>query len=154
MRGVAAVEFALLCIPLMLIALAAVEFGRAMLVYQELAKTVRHGVRYLSFFDPAVSSEYPTGYARNRVVYGVSTPAAGAPALVSGLTVAMVEICDRVTATACPGETFANVATGEGNINLVRVTIRGYRYTPRFPGAGLLGPITFGPISATMRQVL
>jgi len=152
-RGAAAVELALVCIPLMLIALGCVEFARAMLTYEALLKSARDGVRYLSFFDPAVAAEYPTGIASDRVVFGLNSPPAGATPRVEGLTVSMVEICDRVSATACPGEQFANVPTGQGTINLVRVTIRGYRYTPRFPGAGFIGSIPFSPISATMRQV-
>ncbi len=152
-RGAAAVELALVTIPLILMALAAVEFARAMLIYETLTKTVRHGVRYLSFFDPAVASEYPTGFAKKRMVYGVGAPVAGAQRLVDGLSESMIEICDRVTSTACPGESFGNVETGAGTINLVRVTIRGYRYRPIFPAARLLPAITFEPISATMRQV-
>lgn len=47
-RGVAAVEFALLLIPLLMIVTGIIEFGRAFWYYDALAKSTRDGARYLS----------------------------------------------------------------------------------------------------------
>lgn len=150
MRGAAAVELALVSIPLIMMVLATIDFARAMFVYDQLVKSARDGARYLSFFDPTVPAQYPTDLVKNRMIYG-STSSSG-PVIVPGLAASMITICDHVDASACPGETFANVPTGSGSINLVKVTITGYRFTPIFPGASKLAAMTFEPISVTMRQ--
>ena len=151
MRGVAAVELALLIVPLVMLGLATVDFARAMFVYDQLVKSARDGARYLSFFDPTVASEYPVTLAKNRMLYG-STSTTG-PKIVPGLEASMIKICDRADSTACPSENFANVAAGSGSINLVKVTISGYQFTPLFPGVSKLSIMTFDPISVTMRQL-
>lgn len=151
MGGAAAVELALVAIPLVMMVLAAVDFARAMFVYDQLAKAARDGARYLSFFDPSASAQYPVTLAKNRMLYGSVT--AGSSTIVPGLTAGMITICDRVDSSACPGETFANVPTGTGAINLVKVTISGYQFEPAFPGVSKLAAVTFDPISVTMRQL-
>lgn len=150
-RGAAAVELAVLAIPLIFMVLAAIDFARAIFVYDQLVKSVRDGARYLSFFDPTVPAEYPIELAKNRILYG-STTATASP-IVPGLTAAMISVCDRANANACPGETFADVDTGSGTINLVQVKISGYPFTSIFPTVSKLTAITFEPISATMRQL-
>lgn len=151
MRGAAAVELALVSIPLVMLVLATIDFARAMFVYDQLVKSARDGARYLSFFDPSVPAKYPVALAKNRMIYG-STSGTG-PTIVPGLTTSMISVCDRADSTACSGETFANVATGSGSINLVKVTISGYQFTPIFPAVSKLTTITFDPISVTMRQL-
>lgn len=151
MQGAAAVELALVAIVLVMMVLAAIDFARAMFVYDQLVKSARDGARYLSFFDPSVAAEYPTTLARNRMLYG-SVTASGKP-IVPGLTAGMISICDRVNAGACPGEVFGDVPTGSGSINLVKVQISGYQFTPIFPGVSKLTQIVFDPISVTMRQL-
>lgn len=47
-RGVAAVEFAIVLIPLLLITAGIVEFGRVFWYYDALSKATRDGARYLS----------------------------------------------------------------------------------------------------------
>jgi len=150
MRGAAAVELALLSIPLFALVMAAVDFGRAMYVYDQLVKSARDGARYLSFFDPTVAAEYPTELAKTRMRYGATS---GSMTIVPDFTAAMIKICDRADASACPGETFSGVVTPSGSINLVKVTISGYVFTPIFPGASKLTTITFDDISVTMRQL-
>jgi hypothetical protein len=150
MRGAAAVELALVAIPLVLLVLALVDFARAMFVYDQLAKSARDGARYLTFFDPTVAAEYPTALARNRMRYGVASPESGRTPIVPGLEDSMIVICDRVR---CPDDGLGNVDTGSGTINLVKVTITGYRFEPVFPGVAQLADITFDPISVTMRQL-
>lgn len=153
MRGAAAVELALISIPLVMLVLATVDFARAMFVYDQLTKAARDGARYLTFFDPTIAAEYPTAKAKNRMLYGTASPTDTTPTIVPGLTTGMISICDRADASACGSETFANVATGSGSINLVKVTISGYVFTPIFPGVSKLTTITFDPISVTMRQL-
>ena len=146
--GVAAVELALVTLPLILLLVSAVEFARAIYTYDQLTKSVREGARYISFFDPSVAAEYPTALAKQRMVYGE-----GASPLVPGLTEQMITICDRKDSTACPGETFADINTGAGTISLVKVSISGYTFTPLFTGFAQIASFRFEPISATMRQV-
>lgn len=151
MGGVAAVELALVAIPLVFITLATIDYARAMFVYDQLDKAVRDGARYLSFFDPSDPQNYPVAAAKNRMLYG-SVSGSG-PTIVPGLTAAMISVCDSNDSSACPAETFANVPTGSGTVSLVKVTISGYVFTPIFPGVSRLTTITFDPISATMRQI-
>lgn len=150
-RGAVAVELALVSIPMVFAAVAAVDFARAYFVYDQLAKSVRDGARYLSFFDPNDAQQYPVTAAKNRMLYG-TTANTGDP-IVPGLEADMIKVCDSVNATACPGETFANVDTGSGSINLIQVKISGYVFTPIFPGISRLTTITFDDISSTMRQL-
>lgn len=149
-RGAVAVELALISIPLVMMALAAVDFARAIFVYDQLVKAVRDGARYMTFFDPTDNSDYPVGLMKQRVLYG---KVAGSQPIVPGLTMDMISLCDRVHHEACGGEALGNVATGSGSIDLVKVTISGYRFEPIFPGASKVAAVTFAPISATMRQL-
>ncbi len=151
-RGAAAVELAFISIPLVLMAVAAIDFARAIFVYDQLAKAARDGARYLSFFDPTDPDpeNYPIGLAKSRMLYG---SVSGNRTIVPGLTAAMISICDSKESSGCPGERFANIDTGNGTINLVKVTISGYTFTPIFPGVSQLTTITFSPISVTMRQL-
>lgn len=151
-RGAAAVELAFVSIPLVLMAVAAIDFARAMFTYDQLTKAVRDGARFLSGFDPTIAGEYPIAIAKDRILHGSATP--DGPTIVPDLTASMIKICDRANSADCPGESFANVETGSGSINLVKVQIQGYVFTPIFPGVSQLVEITFEPISATMRQVL
>ena len=149
LRGAATVELALLIVPFVLMTLAAVEFARIVFTYNQLVKVTRDGARYLSGFDPTGGS-YPKDIARIRVLKpnGDSGDLA-AP----DLALSMIQVCDRIDSSACSGD-FANVPTGIGSVNLVRVQISGYTYQPIFPLGGLLPTITFESIGTTMRQVL
>src|SRR5579864_1711651 len=52
MRGVVAVEFALLSIPMIILLLGIAEFGHAFYEYNTLVKSVRDATRLLSAYDP------------------------------------------------------------------------------------------------------
>lgn len=153
MQGVAAIEFAIVLIPLMIMAFGVVEYGRALYQYNTLAKAVRDGARLLSQNSPT-----DPGYAniqedaRCLIVFG--NPACEGPPLVPDLTVAQVIICDRVQADGCT-EAFANVTTGFGLVNLVEVRVAGYQHTyiglPFLPNAAT---VTFNAIRVTMRQII
>lgn len=147
--GAAAVEFALLIIPMLVMVFGITEFGRAMYQYNTLVKATRDATRYLS----TQASGTGVGTAQCLAVYGNKTCVA--PTLLPGLTTAMVTECD---AFSCP-TTHSSVATGAGAVNLVTVTIQGYQFQSlvNFTVAGFgvgMPSITFGAVSTTMRQVL
>lgn len=152
-RGVAAVEFALLIIPLILLFAGVAEFGRALMQYNSLTKSVRDSARFLSIQNPA-NDNYPAAAARCLAVFGNRT-CTGTP-LVPGLTTAMVTICNPLTPAAdddCDGP-YNAVETGLGTINLVEVRIQGYNFQAFLPGLTQLNSFVFDDISTTMRQVL
>lgn len=148
-RGVAAVEFGLLIIPLTLMLFGLTEYGRAIYQYNTLAKATRDATRYLTTVAPGNGWTEASCLARHG-----NTTCSGDP-LAPGLTADKVVICD---ATNCAG-THALVPTGSVAVNLVTVTISGYEFKSliNFPVAGLsIGApdITFDDISNTMRQAL
>lgn len=154
MRGVAAVEFALLLIPLVLLVFGVAEFGRALYQYNTLAKTVRDSARMLSQYNP-VDADYPLDDAKCLAVYGTvcNDPNRPLAPLAPGLTTAMVVVCNPVTSAGCSGA-YANVSTGSGTINLVEVRISGYSFSSVVPFVTGASSIMFNDIHATMRQVL
>lgn len=150
-RGVAAVELALLLVPLLLIVLGVAEFGRAIHTFNTLGKSVRDAARHLAQYGPGDSAVQ--GEARCLAVYG-RADCTGYP-LAVGLTPATVLVCDALT---CPA-THANQPTGRGVMNLATVTIEGYVFTSvlgiTLPGSGVaLTNRRFPTISATMRAPL
>ncbi|CAI8698260.1 pilus assembly protein [Burkholderia pyrrocinia] len=165
-RGVAAVEFALVLMPMIMLATGVAEFGRAIYQYETLTKATRDAARYLSIWLPS-DSAYPVAAAQCLVVYGSTTCGSAGTELVPGLTTSMVTICDASHTTGCgdasdPAQ-FSNLptydadnnaasGTATGSINVVEVKIKGYQYQPipAYPG---LTSITFGNIVTVMRQV-
>ena len=166
-RGAAAVEFAIVLIPLITLAMGVAEFGRAIWQYEALTKSTRDAARYLSTYLPS-DSAYPVGQAKCLVVYGsTSCPSGQATPLVSGLTTSMVIVCDAVSSTSCQDSTdpaqFSNVPTYDtnngaasgtqsGSINIVEVKIKGFSYTPIEPFFNLQ-TFNFNNILTVMRQV-
>jgi Flp pilus assembly protein TadG len=165
--GAAAVEFAIVLIPLIILAMGVAEFGRAIWQYETLTKSTRTAARYLSTYLPS-DAAYPVAQAKCLVVYGsTSCPSGAATTLVDGLTTSMVVICDAATSTNCQDSSdpaqFANVATYDsdngapggvqsGSINLVEVKIKGFSYAPIEPFFNL--PVfNFNNILTVMRQV-
>jgi len=143
-RGVAAVEFALLLTPMILLMFGATEFGRAIYTYNTLDKTVRDAVRHLSQHGPG-DAAIQAG-ARCLAVYG-NTACTG-NAIAPGLTTGAVNLCDAIS---CAG-THAAQATGSGAVNLVTVTISGYSYNSLVEF--VMPDLNFNNISATMRAQL
>ncbi|AYQ43678.1 MULTISPECIES: TadE/TadG family type IV pilus assembly protein [Burkholderia cepacia complex] len=165
-RGVVAVEFAIVLMPMILLATGVAEFGRAIYQYETLTKATRDAARYLSVWLPT-DSAYPVSAAQCLVVYGSTTCGASGTELVPGLTTSMVTICDAQHTTGCSDSSdpsqFANLptydtnnnasgGTATGAINVVEVKIKGYKYQPIpvYPG---ITSITFGNIVTVMRQV-
>ncbi|MPW17843.1 pilus assembly protein [Paraburkholderia sp. CNPSo 3157] len=152
MRGVVAIEFALLAIPLCTLLFGIAEFGHAFYQYNTIVKSVRDATRLLSTYDPTDTTDYPLAQAKCLAVSGTQD-CSGTP-LVEGLTVNMVVVCDQVNTTGCTGQ-YKNVQTTPAaeTINLVEVTITGYPYAQITGWFGLNG-MKFGDISCVMRQVL
>lgn len=165
MRGMAAVEFALVLMPMVLLGTGVAEFGRAIYQYETLTKGTRDAARYLSLYLPT-DSAYPLAQAQCLVVYGSTSCGQAGTELVPGLTTAMVIVCDASHTTGCSdmsdppkfsgmttydASNNAPTGTATGSINLVEVKVKGYPYQPipAFPG---LPSITFSNIVTVMRQ--
>lgn len=150
-RGVAAVEMGIVLALLVTIVFGITELGRALYQYDALTKSVRAAARYLAVYDSADAAVQ----ARTRCVAVYGNPdcaAAGAAPVVPGLTVANVDVA--VPAVGAPGfdAGLQGVATGEGTIDLVRVTIGPPATAFTFVSlvSFVIPDISFGPISATM----
>lgn len=148
-RGAAMLEFAITSIPLLMIVFGITEFGRAIFLYDTLAKSARDAARYLSTQAPGDANAIAK--AKCRAVYG--NVSCSGNALASGLTTAMVNVCD---ASSCP--TTHQTQGAAPVINLVTVTIGGadapYTFTLVAPFVLDVSSFNFSPISVTMRQVL
>jgi Flp pilus assembly protein TadG len=125
------------------------EFGRAMFLYDTLAKSARDAARFLAVRDP--NSSGALSDAKCMAVYG--NPSCTGNALASGLTTAMVSICYAAD-PSCAANYQSQGASPV--INLVGVTIGGannpYTFTSVVPF--VVPSFNFGAISVTMRQVL
>ncbi|WP_183268405.1 TadE/TadG family type IV pilus assembly protein [Burkholderia pseudomallei] len=149
MRGAVAVEFAIVMIPLVLLATGVAEFGRAIYQYEALTKATRDAARYLSTYLPT-DPAYPLAQAQCLAVYGSTTCGSTGSELAPGLATSMVIVCDAAHAPDCSDSPAP--ASLAGSMNLVEVKIKGYQYRPipAFPG---LPNLSFGNIVTVMRQV-
>ena len=147
-KGVAAVELALVLIPMLILCFGITELGRALYQYNGLVKATRTGVRYLS------QQSFGGADADAIRLKGRSLTLCGfddcgeKPPLVTGLTLAMISVCDPAS---CVG-THDNVPTGDGPTDLVSVYINAggtkFSFTSLVPW--VIPDITFSPISTTM----
>ena len=145
MQGAAAVELALLLIPMLILILGVAEFGRALYQYNTLTKAVRDAARHLSQFNPNDSSTYDEAKedAICLAVYGGLS--CGGEVLVADLTTDMVSV------------NTINETSGAGvPITLVEVRITGFTFNFILNPLIFLGggdqSITFDDIRAIMRQ--
>jgi Flp pilus assembly protein TadG len=143
-RGVAAVEFGFLLMPLLMVVFGATELGRAIYTYNTLDKTIRDAARHLSQHSPGDANI--AAQARCLAVHG-NTTCAG-PVLAPGLATGDIDICD---ASSCPG-THANWSYGPGVMNLVTVSIDGYSFNSVVEF--VIPSLNFNNISTTMRGQL
>lgn len=142
--GAAAIELAMLLIPLVFLAFGITEYGRAVYQYNTIAKNVRDAARYLSFYAPGDSARIDE--AKNLAVCG-TTDACGTP-LVPNLTPDDVTVQDRSSNKSTHGLQ----QTGKGTVNLVTVTVSGFTFQSLV--TYVMPDTTFGPITATFVQTL
>lgn len=149
-RGVAAVELALVTIPLLLFTFGITEFGRAMYQYNSVVKGVRDGVRYLTHYSPGDTARIQM--AKYLVVCGTTTPCPEGASLVPGMNVSMISTCDRTNCADHNLQAVTYAGATLGPVNLVTLTVTGFQFISLVPT--VIPNITFGPISSTMEQVL
>lgn len=147
--GVAAVELALILVPMLVLCLGIAELGRALYQYDGVVKAGRGAARYLTLqsLSQAASYNAAVAVAKSLAVCGKNSCAASDPRLVAGL--------DDVSQVSV--DKYPNVPTGKGTASLVLVTISGVRFTSILPGPSLLirfvdskGGIAFAPATITM----
>jgi Flp pilus assembly protein TadG len=137
-KGTAAIELALMMPILLLLTLVTTEFGRAIIEYNTVVKSVRNATRYLAARTPNTK----TPEAKNLVVFG-NTIGTG-PALAPGLSLALV------------ANPVWQMLGSNPTTNMVTLTVQGYRFNSLFTSVfGVsFGNVTFGDISASMRSAL
>lgn len=144
-RGVAAVEFGLLLIPLVTLAFGITEFGRAMYQYNAIAKSTRDAARYMSIQTPGDAGAIAV--AKCLAVYGKTT-CSGTP-LVSGLTIGKVTVKDSTTNPSTHAlQAVSGVGGTTGVANLVTVEVTGFEFVSLV--SFVVPNITFGSIGTTM----
>jgi len=137
-RGTAAIELALLLPILLLLTLVTTEFGRAILEYNTVVKSVRNATRYLATRTPNTK----TPEAKNLVVFGNTTGTG--PALAPGLSLALV------------ANPVWQMVGSNPTTNVVTLTVQAYPFNSLFASVfGVsFGSVIFGDISASMRSAL
>jgi Flp pilus assembly protein TadG len=157
--GAAAVEFALVLIPLLVLAFGVVEYGRAIYHYDAIVKSVRAASRMLAGYDPTDSASFAGAatQARCLAVFGQTNCEGSPQPLAPGLTTSHIKICTRASVVECPDlrtSDVQNVSTGSGTgtVQLLVVRVDGYQFgflgLP-FTGAGT--SVQFKPVSSVMR---
>lgn len=148
-RGVAAVELAVVLMLLSTLVFGTIEIGRALYHYDTLAKSARAAARYLAVTRPkdtGADLEAWKEAARCLAVYGRPDCSGSDTPLISGLTLAQVTVREPSSDAA-----MKNIRTGEGTIDIVSVSIVGYRF--RSAVSFVVPDITFGGITAVMPHV-
>ncbi|MEN9717910.1 MAG: hypothetical protein RIQ99_788 [Pseudomonadota bacterium] len=156
-RGGVAVELALVLPVLLTLAFATLEFANVLVTYKRLVSQTRLAARYLSTQAPG------QGYTQAQCLLLTGTASATLPcagtAVLPGLADATIQIADAVNAPATQRGRMTAGTTGAISVNLVTVRVSNYRHQLLLGGwmGGFVrssATITFGTISATMRQVL
>jgi Flp pilus assembly protein TadG len=156
-RGVAAVEMGLMTLILVVAAGGAVELGRAIFLYDTLAKSARAAARFLA------TSDISTTALETAAINGAKNIAlCGQPASCGTVTVVPDLIAANIQArTSTSTAELADVSAGVsgtinyGTIDLVTVTISpvgsSYSFVSQVPG--IIPNFNFAPISVTMPRV-
>ncbi|MDC7703999.1 TadE/TadG family type IV pilus assembly protein [Vogesella indigofera] len=154
-QGVAAVEMAILLMPLIFIVFGITEFGRAFYQYNTVLKATRDAARYLSAQQPGTKNDL----AECLLIYGKFDEEAANPCdpiadktfvpLAPYLADATITICDW---QSCPD----HLAQGAAPVvNLVSVTVSNYQFVSLVPFVTSdLSTITFGQIRTVMKANL
>ena len=148
-KGVAAVELALIIVPMLIMCFGIVEVGRALNYYNGLVKATRGAARYLTTKDLNDSS--PTraamiAAAKNLAVCGTTIPCTGATQLVPGLTSP-----DQVSVTTTNNvQVTTSVGTAVGVARLVTVTISPVTFTSLLLPFFSINDFSYSPVKITM----
>lgn len=156
-KGVAAVELALIMVPMLVLCFGIVEVGRALNYYNGLVKATRGAARYLTAKDlnSLVSGmEYNYDISNSNDPYFVVRDAmelAVCGKLPDKAKAACAE-SDRLvlgfSESRMTVKTNNNVVTEAGSVSLVTVTISGVSFTSFLPYA--IASFTYSPIKLTM----
>lgn len=156
-RGVAAVELGIILIPMLILCFGITELGRAIYQYEGLVRATRGAARYLALQDLATADRAAVRSATINLAVCGAESCTGKQPLVAGLTAAQVSICDYTDDLNyyLDGQKCAlshnNVATGQGTVDLVSVTIGGvspFSFTSLMPW--IIPSMAFSPVQATM----
>jgi Flp pilus assembly protein TadG len=152
--GAAAVELALLFLPISVLAFGTTDMARAMQQYNSVAKAVRDASRYLSNAPGNIDA------ARCLAITGtpaMSGSSCSGTALLPGLTLAQVYACDETldgVDARCANHMLQPYGTAgtanAGIVNLVSVTVTGFTFTSAVPFAA--PSFTFGAVRSTMSK--
>ncbi len=150
-RGVAAVELAILSLPIAALMLGAFEFGRAIYTYNTLNKSIRDAARHLSQAAPGDPGQATA--SRCIAMTGQTACTSVTPLLAPGLTDSHVKFCDAVNTTDCVGSPAMQVGN-VGTMHVVTASIVGYQYSSIASFVLPSSLLTFNNISVTMRAQL
>lgn len=155
--GVAAVELAVIFIPMLILCLGITELGRALYQYDGVVKATRGAARYLTQqnLNDTVSYDAAVKIAQSMAVCGKLPPALGqvySPCAASDpIFVPGLDRESQVTVTNYP-----NVPTGAGTVSLVSVKIgddstQAVRFMSMFPIPGsMIDSFSFAPVTITL----
>lgn len=172
-NGVAAIEFAILLLPMIVILLGITEFGRAIYQYNTVTKAVRDATRYLTAQTPGDTNAAQAAacLVQHGDYQNCTAPpnySSNANYLAPGLNSVNISVCYPTgcitynnapnNIPACPSA--SNQTQGiNPSINMVTVMVCGYTFTPTFipffrslTSANFSKSITFDNISTTMRS--
>jgi Flp pilus assembly protein TadG len=140
-KGVAAVELALIIVPMLVLCFGIVEVGRALYYYNGIVKATRGAARYLTGKDLNANYAADVARARKIAVCGTSTCDDTVASLVPGLTRSKVFVVI---------DPYRNIETGKGAVSLLTVSISGVTFEPMLPFG--TGPASFpyGEVKITM----
>ena len=137
-KGVAAVELALIMVPMLVLCFGVVEVGRALNYYNGLVKATRSAARYLTVQDLNNMTTATERAGQSLAVCGNTSCASADPKLVPGL-----DSLSQVAVTLYP-----SVSTGQGSVSLVSVTISDVSFTSFLPYS--IASFTYSPVRITM----
>jgi Flp pilus assembly protein TadG len=156
-QGAVLVELSVILPLLLLLSFATLEFARAITAYKTLVNQVRIAARHLANLTPGAGHIAADCIVRYGVVS--DTAPCGGTLLLPGLAGAVVTVSDAANAPSTQRAQATTSDTGAVTVNLVTVKVSSYVH-PLASAGFLTGifrgqtSITFGTISATMRQVL
>ena len=150
-QGAAAVELALVSLPMVIFLMGVFEIGFMLSRYHGISKRVYESARYLS--APTMGLDFSTMKARAQAIVLHGNPSADVNAASAlGVVKSSVIVCrwpDETSNTACPASTSDETAVG---VRTVSVSESSYAYSPIFPGLNYFS-VEFPLIRATMPRL-